>query len=173
MSCNRIYPFDYCCDDSSVESESNNINVEANPADEATETLEKIKIGDITYNVGGGIAKRTLTIPSSELTISPDDNKKAFFPSSRNALIDSLFEVNGYQSLRLIYPQNGGFMNVPLEMSTVAVGAFKVLVYEAPSQALVLKIGKNEDDASYFFSCGDPIADFLPAVESFEFIEIN
>ena len=147
--------------------------VKANPMGEATATLEKVKIGDVAYNVGGGIGKRTLTIPSSELTISPDDNKKAFFPSSRNALIDSLFEVNGYQSLRLIYPQNGGFMNVPLEMSTIAVGVFKLLVYEAPSQALVLKIGKNEGDASYFFSCGDPMANFLPTVESFEFIEIN
>lgn len=28
--------------------------VEANPTDEATETLEKVKIGDVAYNVGGG-----------------------------------------------------------------------------------------------------------------------
>lgn len=28
--------------------------VEANPTDEATQTLEKIKIGDVAYNVGGG-----------------------------------------------------------------------------------------------------------------------
>ena len=49
--------------------------VKANPAGEATETLEKVKIGDVAYNVGGGgggITKRTLTIPKSELSLGGD-----------------------------------------------------------------------------------------------------
>ena len=33
--------------------------VEANPTGEATETLEKIKIGDVAYNVGGGGSEYT------------------------------------------------------------------------------------------------------------------
>lgn len=45
--------------------------VKANPTGEATETLEKIKIGNVAYNVGGGggITKRSLTIPKSELSL--------------------------------------------------------------------------------------------------------
>ena len=146
--------------------------VKANPTGEATQTLEKVKIGDVAYKVGG-ISKRTLTISKSELTISPSDNKKAFFPASRNAFFDSLLEVNGYQSLRLIYPQNGGFMNVPLEVATIATGVFKLLVYAAPSQQITLKIGKNEGDESYFFSTDATMNEFLPTVESFEIIEID
>lgn len=61
MSCNRIYPFDYCCDDSSVESASN--NVEANPVDEATEILNKLKVGETTYSV----AQHGLTLTGTHM----------------------------------------------------------------------------------------------------------
>ena len=61
MSCNRIYPFDYCCDDSSVESESN--NVEANPSDEATEILNKLKVGETTYST----AQHGLTLTGTHM----------------------------------------------------------------------------------------------------------
>lgn len=61
MSCNRIYPFDYCCDDSSVESKSN--NVEANPADEATEILNKLKVGETTYST----AQHGLTLTGTHM----------------------------------------------------------------------------------------------------------
>ena len=63
MNCNRIYPFDYCCDDSSVESESNNINVEANPTDEATEILNKLKVGETTYST----AQHGLTLTGTHM----------------------------------------------------------------------------------------------------------
>ena len=49
--------------------------VEANPTGEATQTLEKVKIGDVAYKVGGGgggITKRSLTIPKSELSLGGD-----------------------------------------------------------------------------------------------------
>lgn len=122
---------------------------------------------------GGGITKRTLTIPSSEMTPSPDDVNKAFFPVSRNAFFDSLFEVKCYQSLNLIYAQNGGFMNVPLEIATISTGNFKALVYAAPSQQLTLKIAKNESEETYFFTTGAEMGEFLSLVESFEFIVIE
>ena len=53
---------------------ANSVGIEANPTDEATETLEKIKIDNVAYNVGGGggITKRTLTIPKSELSLGGD-----------------------------------------------------------------------------------------------------
>lgn len=47
--------------------------VEANPTGEATETLEKVKIGDVAYNVGGGssgggITKSELILDSTKFT---------------------------------------------------------------------------------------------------------
>ena len=52
---------------------SNSVGIEANPVEEATETLEKLKVSNVTYNVGGGgITKRTLTIPKSELSLGGD-----------------------------------------------------------------------------------------------------
>ena len=69
MSCNRIYPFDYCCDDSSIESESNNTNVEANPADEATEILNKLKVGETTYST----AQRGLTLIGTHISEDKED----------------------------------------------------------------------------------------------------
>ena len=69
MSCNRIYPFDYCCDDSSIESESNNTNVEANPADEATEILNKLKVGETTYST----AQRGLTLTGTHISEDKED----------------------------------------------------------------------------------------------------
>lgn len=101
MSCNRIYPFDYCCDDSSVESASNNVEanpadeaterlnklkvdevtysvannasvVEANPTDEATETLEKVKIDDVTYSLGGGGSGNAIKTKSVNLHLNID-----------------------------------------------------------------------------------------------------
>lgn len=61
MNCNRIYPFDYCCDDSSVESTSN--NVEANPTDKATEILNKLKVGETTYST----AQHGLTLTGTHM----------------------------------------------------------------------------------------------------------
>lgn len=69
MSCNRIYPFDYCCDDSSVESESNNINVEANPTDEATEILNKLKVGETTYST----AQHGLTLTGTHISENKEE----------------------------------------------------------------------------------------------------
>lgn len=68
MNCNRIYPFDYCCDDSSVESISN--NVEANPSTEATEILNKLKVGETTYST----AQHGLTLTGTH--ISEDKEEK-------------------------------------------------------------------------------------------------
>lgn len=67
MSCNRIYPFDYCCDDSSVESESN--NVEANPANEATEILNKLKVGETTYST----TQHGLTLTGTHISEDKED----------------------------------------------------------------------------------------------------
>ena len=67
MSCNRIYPFDYCCDDSSVESESN--NVEANPSDKATEILNKLKVGETTYST----AQHGLTLTGTHISEDKED----------------------------------------------------------------------------------------------------
>ena len=67
MNCNRIYPFDYCCDDSSVESESN--NVEANPADEATEILNKLKVGETTYST----TQHGLTLTGTHISEDKED----------------------------------------------------------------------------------------------------
>lgn len=70
MSCNRIYPFDYCCDDSSIESESNNVNVEANPADEATEILNKLKVGETTYSM----AQHGLTLTGTHISEDKEED---------------------------------------------------------------------------------------------------
>lgn len=67
MSCNRIYPFDYCCDDSSVESESN--NVEANPSSEATEILNKLKVGETTYST----AQHGLTLTGTHISENKEE----------------------------------------------------------------------------------------------------
>ena len=67
MNCNRIYPFDYCCDDSSVESESN--NVEANPSTEATEILNKLKVGETTYST----AQHGLTLTGTHISEDKED----------------------------------------------------------------------------------------------------
>lgn len=60
--------------------------VEANPADEATETLEKVKIGDVAYNVGGGGGGGTtesvvITNPSTNraITLSAGYDSRSFY----------------------------------------------------------------------------------------------
>lgn len=153
--------------------------VKANPTGEATETLNKVKIGDVAYNVGGGgggITKRTLTIPKSELIPSPDDTKKAFFPTSRNAFFDSLFVGNGYLSLRLNYTEAiNGSLIVPLSKVLISNGNFKKLNYGEISQDSKFEIGKNESDESYYFLTENAtsVVDFLEIIESFEFIVIE
>lgn len=59
--------------------------VKANPTDEATATLEKVKIGDVAYNVGGGGGGTTesvvITNPSTNraLTLSAGYDSRSFF----------------------------------------------------------------------------------------------
>ena len=129
---------------------------------------------------GGGITKRTLTIPASELTPSTADTKKAFFPASRNAFFDSLFEAKGYLSLRLIYIEAmSGSVNVPLSQIQItnneSFGNFKKIYYGELSQNSKFEIGKNESDETYYFSTENAtsVADFLEMMESFEFLVIE
>lgn len=60
--------------------------IEANPTGEATETLEKIKIGDVAYNVGGGGGGGTtesvvITNPSTNraITLSAGYDSRSYF----------------------------------------------------------------------------------------------
>lgn len=50
--------------------------VKANPAGDATGTLEKIKIGDVAYKVGGGSGERELTLIAPYSKESLSNNKK-------------------------------------------------------------------------------------------------
>lgn len=125
---------------------------------------------------GGGITKRTMTIPASELTPSPDDTKKAFFPASKNDFFDSLFEGNGYLSLRLIYTEAiNGSLIVSLSKVLISNGNFKKINYGEISTESKFEIGKNESDESYYFLTENAtsVTEFLAIVESFEFIVIE
>lgn len=69
--------------------------VKANPTDEATQTLEKVKIGDVAYNVGGGGGGGTtesvvITNPSTNraLTINAGYDSRSYFCDTINISTD-------------------------------------------------------------------------------------
>ena len=79
---------------------ANSVGIEANPVDEATETLEKLKVDDVTYNVGGGggITERSLTTPKSELSLGGDlteDGKHKALVLSETARVNFVSFIEG------------------------------------------------------------------------------
>lgn len=73
--------------------------VKANPAGEATQTLEKVKIGNVAYNVGGGSSERVLTLV---VPYSKDDNtqnKKTYVDDEIYQKISNFF----YETIKLYF----------------------------------------------------------------------
>ena len=114
--------------------------VEANPTDEATQTLEKIKIGDVAYNVGGGGSEN-----DKELTlILPYPHTSTY--SGKYATIDDekvWLNLNNYyyETIKIYY--NDGY---PL-------GVFSVIDYHNSTNGSFIKgyiaiVGKTRGSVS-------------------------
>ena len=71
---------------------ANSVGIEANPVDEATETLEKLKVDNITYNVGGGGGGATYTA-GKNISISE---------ANEISVVDDINDVKSIQ-LRAMY----------------------------------------------------------------------
>lgn len=73
--------------------------VKANPAGEATETLEKVKIGNVAYKVGGGSSDREITLifpyPSTDST----GGKKVYVDDETYNNINNKY----YDTIKLYY----------------------------------------------------------------------
>lgn len=146
--------------------------VKANPTGEATETLEKVKIGDVAYNVGGGgggaPSFHEITISATELTPSQTKNNWASFPASLNSEIDLLFEgVNAFQSMKLVYPNNEGYMSFRLDSANVE-GASKILSYDSGLMASPIQVRKDEGENAYSFviDTSNNVTEFLGMLET-------
>ena len=79
---------------------SNSVGIEANPVDEATETLEKIKVSNVTYNVGGGGGGATYTA-GKNISISEANEISVADNVSNLASVDFVHESSSGTNLKL------------------------------------------------------------------------
>lgn len=111
--------------------------VKANPAGDAAGTLEKIKIGDVAYKVGGGSSDREITLTMPYSSTESSYNKKLYLDDETWNNLN-----NKYYEIIKIYYNDGNLL-----------GVFQVINYEGGSSGRINKYlclaYKKKDFTSY------------------------
>ena len=146
--------------------------VEANPTDEATQTLEKIKIGDVAYNVGGGGGSDYTAGNNIEISES-----KEISVNSNMTGIDSIALKESDGSSDLIYTESGGVIKIRSSSALTKYPKFRLVNYNFlnkreltisfdcdPNYAETIVIrGQKIDGTSYAFLTKGNSVPFVPS----------
>ena len=148
--------------------------VEANPTDEATQTLEKIKIGDVAYNVGGGGSGGSDYTAGNNIEIS-EAKEISVTPNITGVGSIALKESDG--SSDTIYTESGGVIKIRSSSTLTKYPKFRLVNYNYlnkreltisfdcdPNFAETILIrGQKIDGTSYAFLTKGASVPFVPS----------
>ena len=113
--------------DGTITVDGKSINgVEANPTREATQTLEKIKIGDVAYNVGGGGGGGSDYTAGSNIEIN-EAKEISVNPIMTGLESISLKDSGGQKNI--IYTESGGIIKVRTSSTLTKYPKFRLVNY--------------------------------------------
>ena len=126
--------------------------VKANPAGEATETLEKVKIGNVAYNVGsGGSSDRLLNLTVPYPKGDTTDYKKTYVDNEIYNKITGLY----YETIKVFYNDGNplgvfNLLNLDDHQNNINSSRYACVSYYDGSITYDEWYGKNEN--KYYFA---------------------